>query len=74
MCHPQYDTVPTERWQWVTAHYAELTGDLAAVARIRSYYPLMLVWWAARLVRMLYEVPLGRDEWLGRTHRIGEPG
>ena len=61
MCHPQYHSAPMMRWQWVIAQYAEVTGDITAVARIHLYYPLMLVWWAARLARMLYEVPLGLD-------------
>ncbi|HEX6387649.1 MAG TPA: hypothetical protein VF177_23515 [Anaerolineae bacterium] len=59
---PQYHAVPMARWQWVMALYAELAEDETAVARIQTYYPLMLVWWAARLARALYEVPRGLDE------------
>lgn len=62
MTHPQYAAVPDERWEWVTEVYTGLVGDTAAAVRIRTYYPLMLIWWVARLARMLYEVPLGRDE------------
>ncbi|MBK8903950.1 MAG: aminoglycoside phosphotransferase family protein [Anaerolineaceae bacterium] len=62
MTHPQYAAVPAERWEWVTQVYADLVGDQAAAVRIRTYYPLMLIWWVARLARMLYEVPLGRDD------------
>ncbi len=62
MSHPQYLQVPPERWLWVAARYAGVTGDDTAVLRIRAYYPLMLVWWVARLARALYEVPRGLDE------------
>lgn len=62
MTHPQYVAVPDERWDWVVEVYAELCGDETAVTRIRIYYPLMLVWWVARLARALYEIPRGQDE------------
>jgi thiamine kinase-like enzyme len=62
MTHPQYAAVPVERWDWITKLYIDLLGDETAAVRIRTYYPLMLIWWVARLVRMLYEVTLGRDE------------
>lgn len=75
MTHPQYRQVPAERWRWVMARYAAVTGDETAIFRIEAYYPLMLVWWVARLARMLYEVPRGLDErliprpaaWLSQT-------
>jgi hypothetical protein len=62
MTHPQFMAVPPERWDWVVALYAELCGEETAVTRIRTYYPLMLVWWVARLSRALYEIPRGQDE------------
>jgi thiamine kinase-like enzyme len=62
MTHPQFMTVPPERWDWVVALYAELCGEETAVTRIQTYYPLMLIWWVARLSRALYEIPRGRDE------------
>lgn len=62
MTHPQYMSVSDERWDWVVAKYGEMSGDDTAVARIRRTYPLMLVWWVARLARMLYEIPRGGDQ------------
>lgn len=62
MTHAALIDVPDERWEWVIAEYARLTGDRAAPARIRAYYPLMLVWWVVRLARYLYEVPRGLDQ------------
>jgi len=62
MTHPALVDVPDERWEWVIAEYARLTGDRAAPARIRAYYPLMLIWWVVRLARYLYEVPRGLDQ------------
>jgi aminoglycoside phosphotransferase (APT) family kinase protein len=62
MTHPQFMTVPPERWDWVVALYAELCGEETAVTRIQAYYPLMLIWWVARLSRALYEIPRGKDK------------
>ena len=62
MTHPQYMDVPETRWDWVVEQYGKMSGDETAVARIRRTYPLMLVWWVARLARALYEIPLGMDE------------
>lgn len=62
MAHPQYASVPTVRWDWVIETYCALRKDATAASRIRVYYLLMLVWWVARLARMLYEVPLGQDK------------
>ena len=42
--------------------YAKMTGDETAVNRINISLPIMRVWWVARWVRMLYEVPLGQDQ------------
>jgi aminoglycoside phosphotransferase (APT) family kinase protein len=62
MTHPQFKEVSSERWQWVLELYDELVEDDTAVARIRAYYPLMLVWWVVRLARSRYETPRGLDE------------
>ena len=62
ICHPQYASVPAERWQWVVRLYGEMVADETAVARIHVYTPYMLVWWVARLARAAYEVPRGLDE------------
>ena len=62
MTHPQFIEVPPQKWAWVIALYAELCGDKTAVSRIYAYYPLMLVWWVARLARALYEIPRSQDE------------
>lgn len=39
-----------------------LDGEVTAVTRIQTYYPLMLIWWVARLARALYEIPRGQDQ------------
>ena len=62
MCHPAYLDVSPQRWQRVMQQYAQMTGDETAVLRMNLTYPMMLVWWVARLARFLYEVPLGKDE------------
>lgn len=62
MTHPQYMAVSADWWDWVMNLYAELCGDDTAVTRIHAYYPLMLIWWVARLARALYEIPRGQDE------------
>lgn len=62
MTHPAYLSVTGTRWEWVVDTYAHLSLDSAIVARIRAYYPLLVVFWVARLARSLYEVPRGLDE------------
>ncbi len=59
--HPAYITVSSERWEWLIDSYTAQYGDPQAAIRIRVYYHLMLIWWVARLARMLYEVPRGGD-------------
>jgi thiamine kinase-like enzyme len=59
--HPAYASVPEERWQWLIEAYGARRGDPGAAARIQVYYRLMLIWWVARLARMIYEVPRGGD-------------
>ena len=60
--HPAYLDVPPERWEWLIDAYCARCGDPGAASRLRVYWPLMLVWWVARLARTLYEVPRGGDQ------------
>jgi thiamine kinase-like enzyme len=69
MTHPSYAAVPAARWDWLIDAYCARRTDPTASTRIRVYYMLMLIWWAARLARMLYEVPRGGDQRLA-----GRPG
>lgn len=62
LTHPCYLTIPVSQRQWVAARYAQFVENETAVARIETYYPLMLAWWVVRMARRLYEVPLGRDQ------------
>jgi Ser/Thr protein kinase RdoA (MazF antagonist) len=59
--HPAYLDVPAERWEWVIATYCALRQDAGAETRIRAYYPLMLVWWVARLARLRHDLSHGQD-------------
>jgi thiamine kinase-like enzyme len=59
--HPAYAAVSAERSEWLIETYCAQRGDTGTATRIRVYHLLMLVWWAARLARMLYEVPRGGD-------------
>jgi aminoglycoside phosphotransferase (APT) family kinase protein len=68
MSHPAYATVPAERWQWLFEAYCAQCDSPGTATRIQVYYRLMLIWWVARLARMLYEVPLGGDQRL-----VGRP-
>jgi hypothetical protein len=67
--HPAYAEVPAARWDWAIETYCELRDSAGAAVRIRVYVFLMHVWWAARLARMLYEVPRGRDRRLSERPR-----
>jgi thiamine kinase-like enzyme len=60
--HPAYAGVPAERWEWLIDAYCARCGDPSAAIRIRVYHRLMLVWWVARLARMIYEAPRGGDQ------------
>lgn len=60
--HPAYGAVSRERREWLIARYCADPPDRLSERRIRTYIPLMLVWWVARFARMLYEVPRGLDE------------
>jgi hypothetical protein len=60
--HPAYAAVPSERWEWLIDTYCARCGNPDAATRIRVYHRLMLVWWVARLARMIYEVPQGGDQ------------
>ncbi|MDP9317016.1 MAG: aminoglycoside phosphotransferase family protein [Chloroflexota bacterium] len=60
--HPAYRTVPLEHWHGVIHTYCSLVHDATAATRIEVYYKTLLVWWVARFVRTLYEVPLSLDQ------------
>ncbi|MAS35889.1 MAG: hypothetical protein CL610_17910 [Anaerolineaceae bacterium] len=62
MIHPAYMDVDADRWEWVIATYCQHTNDADAEQRIRTYYPILAVWWVARLARYLYEIPNGLDQ------------
>jgi thiamine kinase-like enzyme len=72
MAHAAYTEAPLSRWAWALEAYPRRAAELARAGpaaredptlalRVRTYYRLMVVWWAARLVRYLYEVPAGLD-------------
>jgi thiamine kinase-like enzyme len=60
--HPAYREVPAHRWDWVVRAYCDLTGRTGIAGRVAVYRRVLLVWWAARLARYLYEVPRGGDQ------------
>jgi aminoglycoside phosphotransferase (APT) family kinase protein len=62
MSHPAYLGVPASRLNPLVDAYGSPDGDRTFVTRVQIYYRLMLIWWAARLARMLYEVDYGFDE------------
>lgn len=59
--HPAYASVSAQRWSWLIEAYCARRDDPGTRTRIRVYERLMLIWWVARLARMLYEVPRGGD-------------
>ena len=61
IAHAAHLAVPTERWEWLIDAYRAASPDPGIERRIRAYRQLMAVWWAARLARILYEWPRGRD-------------
>jgi aminoglycoside phosphotransferase (APT) family kinase protein len=61
-CHPAYLGAPSPPLDLLVALYDPPVGDQMFSARVQVYYRLMLVWWAARLARVLYEVDRGLDE------------
>jgi hypothetical protein len=60
--HAAYLDVSPERWAWVCDLYASQSPDPGVSQRIPVYTALMYGWWAARLARMLYQVPRGHDD------------
>jgi hypothetical protein len=46
----------------VIEEYCRRRADPALATRIRVYARLLLVWWAVRFTRYLYEVPRGLDQ------------
>lgn len=62
LTHPSYAEVPSARQEWLIGEWCEARAEPWAGPRIRTYRALMLAWWAVRLARSLYEVPLGGDQ------------
>lgn len=62
LAHPAYGPVSAETVAQVAEHYADLSANRAAPARIVPYFRIVLVYWAVRFARTLYEVPRGLDE------------
>jgi thiamine kinase-like enzyme len=62
MTHVAYVDVPASQWDRVIEMYCKLVDDATAAVRVRTYYKILLVWWVARLVRYLYEIPKGIDK------------
>ena len=60
--HVAWLEVPAWRWVWFVEGYARLVKDETVALRAEVYRRIMLVWWAARLARYLYELPRGRDQ------------
>lgn len=62
LAHPAYGPVSAETAAQVARHYADLSANRAAPARIVTYFHIVLVYWVVRFARTLYEVPRGLDE------------
>lgn len=60
--HVAYKDVPIWRWRWIQDTYCDLVDDASAHLRIPTYCKILLVWWAARLARYLYQLPRGQDQ------------
>ncbi len=61
IAHAAYVDVPLSRWEWVVDTYCRLAGDDGMAVRIGVYRRALLLFWAIRLARFLYEVPRGLD-------------
>jgi aminoglycoside phosphotransferase (APT) family kinase protein len=59
--HVAFQGVGALRWKSFIDHYCSLVEDESANVRIQVYRNILLVWWAARLARYLYELPRGQD-------------
>lgn len=46
-----------ERKEWLIAEYAARSADETVASRIRTYYPMVLAWWAIRFARFLAQRP-----------------
>lgn len=62
MTHPAFLEVSQSRWEWVLSTYAYLCQTDAITERVRAYHPYLLIFWVARFVRTLYEVPRGLNQ------------
>jgi aminoglycoside phosphotransferase (APT) family kinase protein len=62
LAHAAYWQAPLERWVWFVRAYCDRAGDPLLADRIWLYYGILVVWWAARLARYLYELPCSLDQ------------
>jgi thiamine kinase-like enzyme len=60
--HVAWIEVPAWRWAWFVEAYGRLAGDRTVARRAEVYRRILLVWWAVRLARYLYDIPRGRDQ------------
>jgi hypothetical protein len=60
--HVAWMEVPAWRWVWFVEGYGRLVDDRTVARRAEVYRRIMLVWWAIRLARYLYELPRGQDQ------------
>lgn len=59
MAHPAYRTVPASRWEWFVETYCAIVGDPTVAERVPFYHRVLVVWWAARYARVLYQSSQG---------------
>ena len=62
LTHPSYIGVSPSRWEWLIDAYCDQVDDTGAELRIRVYRQVHAVWWVARVVRALWEIPRGLDD------------
>ncbi len=61
LTHVTFQEVAASRRKWFVDCYCGLVEDESAAVRIHAYCDILVVWWAARLARFLYEIPRGQD-------------
>jgi aminoglycoside phosphotransferase (APT) family kinase protein len=62
MSHPAYLDVPPSRLSALVDRYCPSDHDRGFAIRVQVYHRLLLVWWAARFARLLYEDGRVTDE------------